>query len=146
MRQIKFRGKRIDNNEWVYGSLTQSEAHNKNGEPFMVSYIAPSIPVASEGGFELVKMDRVKPATVGQFTGLHDKNGKEVYEGDIVRLRVSDNRYKRNPRYTTKTIRYDNRLARFEADGIYWINLSSDRIEVIGNVFDSPKLIEKGGK
>lgn len=71
-RTIKFRGKRIDNGEWVYGDLEYNRAKN-----------IVRIHTYDEDG-EYLMQHSVDPETVGQFTGLHDKNGKEIYEGDIV--------------------------------------------------------------
>ena len=71
-RTIKFRGKRIDNGEWVYGDLEYNRAKN-----------IARIHTYDEDG-EYLMQHSVDPATVGQFTGLLDKNGKEIYEGDIV--------------------------------------------------------------
>ena len=66
MREIKFRGKRLDNGEWIEGDLLRM-----NGHWFIFLDPAP----------EGIDKYAVDPATVGEFTGLKDKNGKEIYEG-----------------------------------------------------------------
>jgi len=131
-RIIKFRGYSPITKGWVYGHLIPQK---KYGE--IIYHIAPFVRNGSIEGVE------VEPASIGQFTGLLDKNGKEVYEGDIVRYRTTDERFRKNPRYTIVDIHYTDKMARFEAGNIFYEDLWSPKLEVFGNVHDHPELLRR---
>jgi uncharacterized phage protein (TIGR01671 family) len=120
MREILFRGKRIDNGEWVYGWYMEYPFGRWPLKPCIV----PS-ELACDGELRHCEVD---PSTVGQYTGFDDKNGKKIFENDIVK---SDWGYgELNTKVEFRDI--------FFADNECTI---SENIEVIGNIFDNPDLL-----
>ena len=132
MREILFRGKRIDNGEWVYGNLSYGTIEIKS--------IKDSYYISD---FDVNPWDKkfysIIPESVGQYTGLTDKNGKKIFEGDIVKTSHGGSTY-------YAKIEWD--------DGSFWVTnhdiqmpsyiseVSKTYLEVIGNIHDNPELLE----
>lgn len=130
MREILFRGKSLYDNKWVEGFYVH--ANKAYGEDIDRHFII------EHGEFEYDNYDawEVYPETVGQYTGLCDKNGK-IFEGDIFEwgyAGVKEFRY---------AIVYDAELASFVGERHFgFVSLNGVDIEVIGNVYDNPELLE----
>lgn len=127
MREILFRGERIDNGKWVQGYLYRlSEKLN------------PFILLKSEKGASY----EVDAKTVGQYTGLTDKNGTKIFEGDIVDFAERPD----NGDYGAVIYDADETEFGIEYYNIYRSlgkNYYPKNIEVIGNIYDNPELLEK---
>ena len=128
MREILFRGKRVDNNEWVYGFLSKSRGNNH----FLSLCIDHE-----ENGVMLSSI--VEPETIGQYTGLTDKNGKKIFEGDIVRY----NGEKHIVVFETRgeTGYFGIKIDHIETWG-FCLSVPAKLMEVIGNIHDNPELVE----
>lgn len=116
MREIKFRGKRIDNGEWVYGDLSTKNLFNE-----------PMIYEEEWADYAVI------PETVGQYTGLKDKNGVEIYEGDL--LQFED--------YPPQEVVWED--GGFAVEDYYLADWYDGAV-VIGNIHDNPELMEGGSK
>lgn len=143
MREILFRGKRIDNGEWVCGDICHHDG--------VTSYIGQH---PADGSMVCYDLD---PDTVGQFTGLTDKNGKRIFEGDIVEATII--RAMGGGEETRKEIgmiAYDNigmigLVVKYYAGHRIWSDLFQELtlsgcifdfgFEVIGNIHDNPDLL-----
>lgn len=120
-----FRGKRIDNGEWIFGNLIQTD----DGVYIIQNYVPQN----------LIKNYEVDPSTICLCTGFQDKNGKLIFENDIV-----ETQYGKAVVVWDKSewrIKWNDDLI-WRKDLHYWANDNSWRIEVVGNKFDNPELLE----
>ena len=147
MRDIKFRGKTKIDNIWVIGSYFYTD-DNKN-DPFRRGPFKEKHQILfySSGDWNLDgwNFEEVDKETVGQFTGLKDKNGKEIYEGDI--LTWSENGITSNPlvvefKHGAFGYTYNYEFVSFSGNSNFMFNqFDTDvRFEVIGNIHDNPEL------
>ena len=141
MREVLFRGKQKDNGEWVEGFLV----------PITVNCYDKGYEIIDKDGIEYDELDcynpvfsadRIDPSTVGQFTGLYDKNDNKIFEGDIVKGKD----------FLEKALEIygyiDHRNGSFVIVGDFmthyrWLDYE---VEVIGNVHDNLELLEEGAE
>ena len=132
MREILFRGKRTINGDWVYGDFVRGNERKSLRDSIFV-YDSET---QSFNDYE------INPSTLGQYTGLTDKNGKRIFEGDIVK---TDKFSEPNKQYI---IKYDLQFGAFigqDRYNVYFVTFDSDsgEFEVIGNVHDNPELLKE---
>ena len=157
MRTYKFRGKEIDTGKWLYGGLFKEPAPPQCFEKtledkYWIVYPNPRYMPDWNLPYKMVRTD-VDKETIGQYTELKDENGKEIYEGDIIEFSydmfvgnfdtfVAKGKVVFEEGAFYVEVFENERTTKDEAYLLYSINL--DTIEVIGNIYDNPELLEKG--
>ena len=145
MRDIKFRGKGIADDEWYYGDLIQSSLET-------AWIITEDYTTATEDiTLNTCASPQIKQNTIGQYTGLHDKNGKEIYEGDIIHINddfLNEFNYliEWNEEYLRYYLYSVDKEKLNKLGGILEAHLNSLEVEIIGNIYENKKLLEKGAE
>lgn len=145
MREILFRGKRVDNGEWVYGYYVRLFSGKKN----QYSYRIYTGPAEVDCGDYYPDFFEVDPETVGQDSGLTDKNGRKIFEGDIIHIQYSSE-------FFGEEYFADYLAAVSYKEGCFITNginngdevetplsgFDNHELEIIGNIHDNNKLLE----
>ena len=133
IREVIFRGKRTDNGEWVEGDLL----HYESGE----MAICKGFSKYGYEATEIIGRQKVIPETVGQYTGLTDKNGMKIFEGDILTIENEG---------VYAAIKYNESNAAFyvedEDHEDYLGEAWETDVVIIGNIHDDPEILKGGGE
>lgn len=153
MREILFRGKRFDNGKWVEGGYIPLDVDS--GYTYIIE---PCNYASTFSALDLIKLHSILviPSTVGQYTGLTDKNGTRIFEGDIVHAIYQSNYVgMKNIDFGIGVVEY---CGNYYSHASYEINIIGEigsrvfsaglegGVEVIGNIHDNPELLEIAAK
>lgn len=137
MREILFKAKRIDNGEWVEGCYTEC-----NGKTFIGINISIYGDIFEVFCTPVIRWFEVNPETLCRFTGLYDKNGKRIWENDILMAHL-DESYPKDTTYETIEWGFSGWVAH-EANSVdrqYLDEFDLEHFEVVGNIFDNKELL-----
>ncbi len=147
MREILFRGKHVEDGKWFFGCLVhRTQFYGIPDDDYFILY---------DGEFhcDFYGSVEVDLKTLGQYTGLADKNGKKIFEGDIGRYKQTDGaKWNGKPIICTGKVIYNTKTASFAVDSIDEIGAKNydyfpiKDFEVIGNIHDNPELLKSGAE
>lgn len=163
MREILFRGKSENDGQWAEGSLVITTIEPAGDAPIKHYHIEDMTIGVFPNEFQSGLSETVDPETVGQFTGLTDKNGKKIFEGDILRAKVYETEIEDSIAWGKHKVRTGNKIDAvwtvehkiFNASCGYFIYgkdrrfhrlltysvIFNNECEVIGNIHDNPELL-----
>ena len=152
MRKILFRGKSPVVNDWVYGYYVKTQVDKKEVHT-IIPFEELTKTLTEKRWFE------VAPSTVGQFTGLTDKNGTKIFDGDIIQYSIEEDQavfigavkfgefnpdggalIATNVGFYVELVDLEGKRTYMRKDIGYWVKFRG--IEVIGNIHDNPELLE----
>lgn len=120
-RKIKFRGKRKSFNKWMYFDFNKINSDNQPSDFFQY---------------------HLDTDTIGQFTGLKDFKGSEIYEGDILKITLYDDDWITNVRYYSGTLVIDVEHCDLSTTALSFLDEDAE-VEIIGNIHENPELLTK---
>lgn len=144
MREVLFRGKKTSNNEWVYGGIVhQTDFYGEKCDSYFI------IDGTTTWDNNIGEEFEVYSETLGQFTGLCDKNGKRIFEGDIVEAKLTNGNY--------QGFSWGLQIVSFKKGAFGLMNAKKELtpfesynpnvgFEVVGNIYDNNELLKDGGQ